>query len=104
MVGVVVVGALEHPLHISLRVSAAWPSLLQNRLFGVGLKPFVDFRMPVREGKAAGAIVIGGWQVVKRIRCGKGGEQTVIDAVRVFVRSEERRVGKEGRSRWAPDN
>src|SRR5690606_40708113 len=27
----------------------------------------------------------------------------VQDFARVFVRSEERRVGKEGRSRWAPD-
>ena len=30
------------------------------------------------------------------------GQDKVVDNLRIFVRSEERRVGKECRSRWSP--
>src|ERR1041385_2732137 len=54
--------------------------------FGAWIKPLVNFRMTVGEGKTASPIVVGGWQVTPvASRWKRQEEKTVIDAVRVFV-------------------
>ena len=43
-------------------------------------------------------------KIVQQIRLAKKNIVEVVETVKVRARSEERRVGKEGRSRWAPEH
>src|ERR1017187_1168029 len=85
----------------------AFPS--DRPVLDVAIVPGLTFGVAVGKGKGAGAAVIVTRQVIPTGGLSHGDkEETVIDGITVFiqkhpsVRSEERRVGKECRSRWSP--
>src|SRR2546430_16146243 len=66
-----------------------------------GLERVLGSRSSAREDEA---VIVACDRVVEPIGARLGAEEEKQERERQALRSEERRVGKEGRSRWAPDH
>jgi hypothetical protein len=90
---------LQRPLEIT-SVGSGWiiaMRVLRDGGAGLTFKPFMDFRVAIREAEAIGTVVIAGWQSVDPTArvTGADDDEAIVDAVGMFIHKHSQ-IGRRG--------